>query len=33
MDGADKLVRDAFIWTHLAGDSVLKMKAARRIIK
>ena len=31
--GAEKLVRDSFIWTHLAGDSVLKMKAARRIIK
>jgi alkylation response protein AidB-like acyl-CoA dehydrogenase len=31
--GAEKLVRDSFIWTHLAGDSVLRMKAARRIIK
>jgi alkylation response protein AidB-like acyl-CoA dehydrogenase len=31
--GADKLVRDSFIWTHLAGDSVLRMKAARRIVK
>jgi len=28
---ADKLVRDAQIWTHLAGDSVQRMKAARRI--
>jgi acyl-CoA dehydrogenase len=32
MDPAvDKLVRDAIIWTHLAGDSVQRMKAARRI--
>ncbi|MGZ8266996.1 MAG: acyl-CoA dehydrogenase family protein [Burkholderiales bacterium] len=28
---ADKLVRDAIIWTHLAGDSVQRMKAARRL--
>ena len=26
----DKLVRDAGIWTHLAGDSVQRMKAIRR---
>jgi acyl-CoA dehydrogenase len=26
----DKLVRDAGIWTHLAGDSVQRMKAVRR---
>jgi alkylation response protein AidB-like acyl-CoA dehydrogenase len=31
--GGDKLVRDSFIWSHLAGDSVLRMKAARRIAK
>jgi alkylation response protein AidB-like acyl-CoA dehydrogenase len=31
--GADKLVRDAFIWTHLAGDNVQRMKVARRIVK
>lgn len=31
--GADKLVRDSFIWSHLAGDSVQRMKVARRIIK
>jgi hypothetical protein len=31
--GADKLVRDAFIWSHLAGDSVQRMKVARRILK
>ncbi len=31
--GVDKLVRDSFIWTHLAGDSVLRMKAARRIAR
>src|SRR5450759_50379 len=27
----DKLVRDAFIWNHLAGDSVSRMKIARRL--
>jgi alkylation response protein AidB-like acyl-CoA dehydrogenase len=27
----DKLVRDAIIWTHLAGDSVQRMKAIRRL--
>jgi acyl-CoA dehydrogenase len=27
----DKLVRDAFIWNHLAGDSVSRMKVARRL--
>ena len=26
----DKLARDASIWTHLAGDSVQRMKAIRR---
>jgi alkylation response protein AidB-like acyl-CoA dehydrogenase len=30
---ADKLVRDGIIWTHLAGDSVLRMKVVRRFIK
>lgn len=29
--GAEKLVRDAIIWTHLAGDSVQRMKAVRRM--
>jgi acyl-CoA dehydrogenase len=34
MDPAvDKLVRDAIIWTHLAGDSVQRMKAARRLAR
>src|SRR6266550_3906441 len=28
---ADKLVRDAIIWSHLAGDSVQRMKATRRL--
>lgn len=28
---ADKLVRDAFIWSHLAGDAVQRMKVARRL--
>jgi acyl-CoA dehydrogenase len=31
--GADKLVRDGIIWTHLAGDSVQRMKVARRLVK
>ncbi len=29
---ADKLVRDAHIWTHLAGDNVTRMKAIRHYI-
>jgi alkylation response protein AidB-like acyl-CoA dehydrogenase len=28
---AEKLVRDAIIWSHLAGDSVQRMKATRRL--
>lgn len=28
---ADKLVRDAIIWTHLAGDSVQRMKVVGRL--
>ena len=28
----DKLVRDAFIWNHLAGDSLSRMKIARRLV-
>ena len=28
---ADKLARDAVIWTHLAGDAVQRMKVVRRI--
>jgi hypothetical protein len=28
---ADKLVRDAMIWSHLAGDSVQRMKVTRRL--
>jgi acyl-CoA dehydrogenase len=27
----DKLVRDSIIWSHLAGDSVQRMKVARRL--
>ena len=27
----DKLVRDSFIWSHLAGDSVSRMKVTKRI--
>ena len=30
---ADKLVRDGIIWSHLAGDSVQRMKATRRLAK
>jgi acyl-CoA dehydrogenase len=30
---AEKLVRDAFIWHHLAGDSVQRMKVARRLAR
>jgi alkylation response protein AidB-like acyl-CoA dehydrogenase len=28
----DKLVRDTLIWTHLAGDSVQRMKSVRRLL-
>ncbi len=31
--GADKLVRDAIIWTHIAGDSVQRMKAVRDLLE
>ena len=31
--GADKLVRDAIIWTHIAGDAVQRMKAMRFLLK
>jgi acyl-CoA dehydrogenase len=30
---ADKLVRDAIIWTHIAGDSVQRIKAVQNLIK
>ena len=30
---ADKLVRDAIIWSHLAGDTVQRMKATRRLAR
>lgn len=29
---ADKLARDAFIWSHLAGDSVQRLKVAGRVL-
>ncbi len=29
---ADKLVRDGFIWSHLAGNSVQRLKVAKRIV-
>ena len=29
--GADKLVRDAIIWTHLAGDTVQRVKVMKRL--
>ena len=28
---ADKLVRDAIIWTHLAGDNTQRLKSLRRM--
>ena len=31
--GVDKLVRDSFIWSHLAGDSVQRLKIAGRIVQ
>jgi alkylation response protein AidB-like acyl-CoA dehydrogenase len=30
---AYKLARDAIIWSHLAGDSVQRMKVARRLVR
>jgi alkylation response protein AidB-like acyl-CoA dehydrogenase len=30
---ADKLVRDAMIWSHLAGDTVQRMKPTRRLAR
>jgi alkylation response protein AidB-like acyl-CoA dehydrogenase len=29
---ADKLARDAFIWSHLAGDTVQRLKFGRRLL-
>jgi alkylation response protein AidB-like acyl-CoA dehydrogenase len=29
----DKLVRDAMVWTHLAGDSVQRIKILKRLLK
>ncbi|OGA05374.1 MAG: hypothetical protein A2W68_08880 [Betaproteobacteria bacterium RIFCSPLOWO2_02_64_14] len=31
--GVDKLVRDAIIWTHIAGDSVQRMKSLQGLLK
>jgi alkylation response protein AidB-like acyl-CoA dehydrogenase len=31
--GIDKLVRDTFIWSHLAGDTVQRLKVAGRVLK
>ena len=31
--GADKLVRDAIIWTHIAGDSVQRIKSLQSLLK
>ncbi|MBC7780031.1 MAG: acyl-CoA/acyl-ACP dehydrogenase [Proteobacteria bacterium] len=31
--GAEKLVRDACIWTHLAGDAVQRMKVIKRLAR
>jgi hypothetical protein len=29
----DKLVRDAMVWTHLAGDTVQRVKVLKRLDK
>jgi acyl-CoA dehydrogenase len=29
----DKLVRDAMVWTHLAGDTTQRLKAVRRLVR
>jgi alkylation response protein AidB-like acyl-CoA dehydrogenase len=29
---ADKLVRDSMIWSHLAGDTVQRLKATRKLV-
>jgi hypothetical protein len=29
----EKLVRDSIIWSHLAGDTVQRMKVARRLAR
>ena len=29
---ADKLARDMYIWSHLAGDTVQRMKMGRRVL-
>jgi alkylation response protein AidB-like acyl-CoA dehydrogenase len=29
---AEKLVRDSFIWTHIAGDAVQRMKVTQRLV-
>jgi alkylation response protein AidB-like acyl-CoA dehydrogenase len=29
----DKLVRDAMVWTHLAGDTVQRVKILKRLSK
>jgi hypothetical protein len=29
---AEELLRDGIIWSHLAGDTVQRMKVARRIL-
>ena len=30
---AEKLVRDSFIWVHIAGDAVQRMKVAQRLMR
>jgi alkylation response protein AidB-like acyl-CoA dehydrogenase len=30
---ADKLARDTFIWSHLAGDSVQRLKVCGRVLR
>jgi alkylation response protein AidB-like acyl-CoA dehydrogenase len=31
--GVDKLARDAIIWTHIAGDSVQRMKSLKALLR
>ena len=30
---AEKLVRDGIIWTHLAGDSLSRIKTIKKVLK
>jgi alkylation response protein AidB-like acyl-CoA dehydrogenase len=32
-EGAEKLVRDAFIWSHIAGDSAQRLRATQQLMR